>query len=104
MSGTLVAVLALGLGTYAFRLVGPVLHGRVELSERTRTLLARGAAVLLVALLTTGTLLEAGAFAGWARPLGVGAAAVVAWRGAPFAVTVLTAAAATGVLRAFGVP
>ncbi|MFI0967402.1 AzlD domain-containing protein [Streptomyces sp. NPDC021080] len=106
MSGTtatLAAVLALAAGTYAFRLVGPLLHGRVELSARVRTLLSAGAVVLLVSLLATGTLTEAHAFAGWARPAGVLAGGVLAWRRAPFAVVVLGAAAATAGLRMAGV-
>ncbi|MFE1440888.1 AzlD domain-containing protein [Streptomyces sp. NPDC058739] len=96
-------ILALALGTYAFRLVGPALHGRVEIPPRVRELLAAGAVVLLTALLATGALTEAAGFAGWARPAGVLVAGVLAWRRAPFAVVVLGAAATTAVLRAAGV-
>ncbi|MFD9326409.1 AzlD domain-containing protein [Streptomyces sp. NPDC060065] len=94
-----VAILALAVGTYAFRLVGPLLHGRVEIPVRVRELLSAGAVVLLVALLAT----EAREFAGWARPLGVLVGGVLAWRRAPFVVVVLGAAGATAVLRAVGV-
>lgn len=103
MSATVAMMLALAVGTYAFRLVGPVLHGRVELPERVRELLGAGAVVLLVALLATGSLTEGGGFAGWARPAGVLVGAVLAWRRAPFVVVVLGAAGATAVLRAAGV-
>ncbi|KAB1986946.1 AzlD domain-containing protein [Streptomyces triticiradicis] len=106
MSGTapvLAAVLALAAGTYAFRLAGPLLHGRIELSPRVRTLLSAGAVVLLVALLATGALTESHAFAGWARPAGVLAGGVLAWRRAPFAVVVLGAAVTTAGLRMAGV-
>ncbi|CAM5480745.1 AzlD domain-containing protein [Streptomyces canus] len=103
MSATVAMILALAVGTYAFRLVGPVLHGRVELSPRVQELLGAGAVVLLVALLATGALTESGGFAGWARPAGVLVGAVLAWRRAPFVVVVLGAAAATAVLRAVGV-
>ncbi|WP_202477863.1 AzlD domain-containing protein [Streptomyces sviceus] len=96
-------ILAMAVGTYAFRLVGPALHGRVELPERLQELLSAGAIVLLVALLATGALTEGGGFAGWARPVGVLVAAVLAWRRAPFVVVVLGAAATTAVLRAAGV-
>ncbi|WP_397895351.1 AzlD domain-containing protein [Streptomyces canus] len=96
-------ILAMAVGTYAFRLVGPVLHGRVELPERLQELLSAGAIVLLVALLATGALTEGGGFAGWARPAGVLAGAVLAWRRAPFVVVVLGAAATTALLRAAGV-
>ncbi|MFI9175448.1 AzlD domain-containing protein [Streptomyces lincolnensis] len=103
MSATVAMMLALAVGTYAFRLVGPVLHGRVELSARVQELLSASAIVLLVALLATGALTEGGGFAGWARPAGVLVAGVLAWRRAPFAVVVLGAAGTTAVLRAAGV-
>ncbi|MEU0942656.1 AzlD domain-containing protein [Streptomyces canus] len=103
MNATVAMILAMAVGTYAFRLVGPVLHGRVELPERLQELLSAGAIVLLVALLATGALTEGGGFAGWARPAGVLVGAVLAWRRAPFVVVVLGAAATTAVLRAAGV-
>ncbi|MEV0218481.1 AzlD domain-containing protein [Streptomyces sp. NPDC050704] len=102
MSATVAAILALAVGTYAFRLVGPVLHGRVELTARVQELLAAGAVVLLVALLATGALTEGGGFAGWARPMGVLVGGMLAWRRAPFLVVVLAAAATTAGLRAAG--
>ncbi|MER6620830.1 MULTISPECIES: AzlD domain-containing protein [unclassified Streptomyces] len=103
MSATVAVILVLAVGTYAFRLVGPALHGRVELPVRVRELLSAGAVVLLVALLATGALTEGGGFAGWARPAGVLVGGVLAWRRAPFAVVVLGAAATTAVLRGMGV-
>ncbi|MCX4882776.1 AzlD domain-containing protein [Streptomyces sp. NBC_00847] len=103
MTATVALILALAVGTYAFRLVGPVLHGRVELPVRLQELMAAGAVVLLVALLATGALTEGGGFAGWARPGGVLVAGVLAWRRAPFAVVVVGAAATTAVLRMTGV-
>ncbi|NUR04171.1 MAG: AzlD domain-containing protein [Streptomyces sp.] len=103
MNATVAVILALAVGTYAFRLVGPALHGRVELPVRVQELLSAGAVVLLAALLATGALTEGGGFAGWARPIGVAVAGVLAWRRAPFTVVVLGAAAATAVLRMAGV-
>lgn len=103
MSATVAMLLALTVGTYAFRLVGPALHGRVELPARVQELLSAGAVVLLVALLATGALTEDGGFAGWARPAGVLVAGVLAWRRAPFPVVVLGAAGVTALLRAVGV-
>ncbi|MCX5422810.1 AzlD domain-containing protein [Streptomyces sp. NBC_00078] len=103
MTATVALILALAMGTYAFRLVGPVLHGRVKLPVRLQELMAAGAVVLLVALLATGALTEGGGFAGWARPGGVLVAGVLAWRRAPFAVVVVGAAATTAVLRMTGV-
>ncbi|MER6417650.1 AzlD domain-containing protein [Streptomyces sp. NPDC001137] len=103
MSATVALILALAAGTYAFRLVGPALHGRVELPARVQELLSTAAVVLLAALLTTGALTESGDFAGWARPAGVLAGGLLAWRRAPFAVVVLGAAGTAAVLRGVGV-
>ncbi|MEU6070410.1 MULTISPECIES: AzlD domain-containing protein [Streptomyces] len=103
MNATMAAVLALAVGTYAFRLVGPVLHGRVEISARVQELASAGAVVLLVALLATGALTEGGGFAGWARPAGVLMGGVLAWRRVPFAVVVLGAAGTAALLRVAGV-
>lgn len=103
MNATVAMILALALGTYAFRLVGPALHGRVELPARVRELLSAGAVVLLTALLATGALTEGGGFAGWARPAGVLVGGVLAWRRAPFTVIVLGAAGTAAVLRLAGV-
>ncbi|WP_371577908.1 AzlD domain-containing protein [Streptomyces sp. NBC_01314] len=103
MSPVVSAMVVLAVGTYAFRLTGPALHGRVEIPARVRELLAGAAVVLLVALLATGALTEGGGFAGWARPVGVLVGGVLAWRRAPFAVVVLGAAATTAGLRAMGV-
>lgn len=103
MNTAVIVILALAVGTYAFRLVGPVLHGRVTVPPRVQELASAGAVVLLVALLATGALTESGGFAGWARPTGVLVGAALAWRRAPFAVVVLGAATTTAVLRVVGV-
>ncbi|MFI6661715.1 AzlD domain-containing protein [Streptomyces sp. NPDC050523] len=103
MNGTVALILALAVGTYAFRLVGPLLHGWVQLPARVRELSSAGAVVLLTALLATGALTEGGGFAGWARPGGVLVAGVLAWRRAPFVVVVLGAAVTAAGLRAAGV-
>ncbi|WP_435242412.1 AzlD domain-containing protein [Streptomyces cucumeris] len=101
---TLVAVALLAVGTYAFRLAGPLLHGRFQPSADMRRLLSVGTAVLLVALLATAALTQGQGFAGWARPTGVLTAAVLAWRRAPFMVVVAAAALTTALLRLAGVP
>ncbi|WNM29462.1 AzlD domain-containing protein [Streptomyces sp. Li-HN-5-11] len=103
MNATVAVILALAVGTYAFRLVGPVLHGRLDIPAKVRELLSAAAVVLLVALLATGALTEGGGFSGWARPAGVLVGGVLAWRRAPFAVVVLGAVATTAALRAAGV-
>ncbi|MFF8884145.1 AzlD domain-containing protein [Streptomyces flaveolus] len=104
MNATLACVLVLAAGTYAFRLAGPVLHGRVELPARVQELLTVGATVLLVALLATGALTEGQGFAGWARPAGVLFGGILAWRKAPFVVVVVGAATASALLRLAGIP
>ncbi|MFF7589193.1 AzlD domain-containing protein [Kitasatospora purpeofusca] len=100
---SLLAVLLLAAGTYAFRLAGPLLGSRLTVSDRLRHLLAVAAAVLLVALIATGALTQGHDFAGWARPAGVLVAGVLALRRAPFPLVVVAAAATTALLRLCGV-
>jgi len=98
------AVLALGVGTYAMRLSGVLLRERLELSDSLQRLLPMAAAALLTALAATAALTESGGFAGVARPAGVAAGALLAWRRAPFVLVVLVAAAVAAALRLAGVP
>lgn len=100
----LVAVLVLAVGTYIFRVAGPLLRERFELSERIEHLLTIAAVVLLGALVATQTLLDGGEFVGFARPAGVVVGGVLAWFKAPFIVVVLAAAGVAAGLRWFGVP
>jgi branched-subunit amino acid transport protein len=103
-STLLLSVLVLGLGTYAFRLAGPLLGDRVTLSPRVEETLALATVVLLVALVATAALYESKDFAGYARPAGVLVGGVLAWRKAPFVVVVIAAAATAAGLRLLGVP
>jgi branched-subunit amino acid transport protein len=98
------AVLALAAGTYLLRLAGLVLRKRVRVPDRVQRFVDLGATALLVALVATAALTEAGGFAGWARPAGVAVGALAAWRKAPFALVVVLAAATTAGLRYVGVP
>ncbi|MEV7777208.1 AzlD domain-containing protein [Kitasatospora sp. NPDC088351] len=100
---SLLAILLLAAGTYAFRVAGPTLGHRLTISDRLRHLLAVAAAVLLVALVATGALTQGHGFAGWARPAGVLVAGVLALRRAPFPVVVVAGAATTALLRLCGV-
>lgn len=108
MSGTsmtlVIAVFVLGAGTFAFRLAGPLLRSRRELSPRVERLMAVSAVVLLAALVATATLVEGHGFAGYARPAGVAVGGVLAWRKAPFVAVVVAAAATAAGLRLLGVP
>ncbi len=96
---TLGVVLALAAGTYAMRVAGPLLQGRVRFSERARRLMSVAAIALLGAFVAISTFTESGAFAGWARVAGVAIAGVLALRRAPFVVVVLAAAVTTAGLR-----
>jgi branched-subunit amino acid transport protein len=100
---TITAILLLAGGTYAFRVTGPLLHGRLRPGPKVTRLLSVAAAVLLVALVVTSTLIEGHAFAGWARPAGVLVGGVLAARRLPFLVVVLAAVATTAGLRLAGV-
>jgi branched-subunit amino acid transport protein len=101
MRALVIAVLA--VGTYAFRLTGPLLRHRVRIPDRLERLASTAAAVLLVALAATAALTQGHAFAGWARAAGVLAGGILAARRAPFPVVVLAAAATTALLRLAGV-
>ncbi|MFC7548346.1 AzlD domain-containing protein [Plantactinospora sp. GCM10030261] len=98
------AVLALAVGTYAFRLAGVVLRERLDLPGWLRRGLPIAAATLLAALVAVAAFTESGLFAGVARPAGVLVGLVLAIRRAPFVVVVVAAAASTAVLRLLGVP
>ena len=101
---SLLAIAVLAVGTYGFRLAGPALRHRLRISGRVSRLLAATTAVLLIALAATSALTEGHSFAGWARPAGVLAGGVLAARRAPLPVVVVTACAATALLRLAGVP
>jgi branched-subunit amino acid transport protein len=97
-------VIVLAVGTYAFRVAGPLLRERVEMSERVKELMSAAALVLLVSLVATASLMDGTRFAGVALPVGVLVGGVLAWRKAPFIVVVIAAAASTAGLRLLGVP
>jgi branched-subunit amino acid transport protein len=101
---TVVAILVLAGGTYAFRVVGPLMRERLRLPERLDRLLGDAAVVLLVALVATSALTDGAHLAGVARPAGVLVALVLVLRRAPFPVVVVAAAASTALLRLLGVP
>jgi branched-subunit amino acid transport protein len=104
-TATLILVIAiLAVGTYGLRLVGVVLGDRVQLSPTVGRLLPLGAVALLAALAATAALTDAGGFVGIARPAGVLAGVVAAWRKLPFVAAVVIAAAVAAGLRLLGVP
>jgi branched-subunit amino acid transport protein len=98
-----IAIVALGAGTYTMRLAGVLMRDRLELSAGLQRLLPMAAAALLAALAVTAALTEDAGFAGIARPAGVAVGALLAWRRAPFVVVVVAAAATAALLRLAGV-
>src|SRR5262245_21636623 len=100
----LLAIAALALGTYAYRLAGPAFRQRLRIPDRLQRLLSVAAAVLLTALVATAALTEGHGFAGWARPAGVLVGGVLAIRRVPFPVVIIAAVATTALLRLSGVP
>jgi branched-subunit amino acid transport protein len=94
----------LAAGTYAIRFSGQLLRARISFPPRAEKLLEAAAVVLLAALVATTALTEGHGLADWARPAGVLAGGVLAWRKAPFLVVVLAAAAVTALLRLLGIP
>lgn len=91
-------------GTFLMRVLPLLLHDRLRFTDRTVRLLELGAVALLVALVTTGAVFEGTAFAGCARPVGVGVAGLALWLRLPFALVVVVAALTTALLRLAGLP
>ncbi len=104
-TGTLaVVIVVLAVGTYGFRLAGVVLGNRLHLAPWLARLLPLAAVALLAALAATAALTDAGHFAGVARPVGVLAGTVAAWRKLPFVLVVVIAATVAALLRLAGLP
>jgi branched-subunit amino acid transport protein len=104
-STTLIVVIAvLGTGTYGLRLAGVLIGDRMRLSPTLERLLPLGAVALLAGLAATAALLDAGHFAGAARPAGVLAGVLAAWLKVPFIVVIIIAAGVAAGLRLLGIP
>ena len=99
----LLVIILLALGTYLLRLSGVLLRDRLALPAPVLRLLPAVATTLIIALAVQSTVSNTPGFGGYARLLGVALGAVLAWRGASFMVVVITAAAATALLRLLGV-
>jgi branched-subunit amino acid transport protein len=97
-------MITLSVGTFAFRLSGPVLRERIAFPPRAGKLLEAAAVVMLAALVAITALAKGHGFAGIARPAGVLLGGALAWRKAPFLVVVIAAAGTTAILRLLGVP
>lgn len=98
-----IPLIAMIVGTFALRLIGPALRSRMTISPRIDRVMSTSVAVVFVALIATSTLLVGKDFAGFAAPIGVTVAGILAWRRAPFVVIVIAAAATTAALRWMGI-
>ncbi|WP_378738480.1 AzlD domain-containing protein [Nocardia brasiliensis] len=96
-------MIALAVGTYAFRWAGPALRERIRFPTRVVRLLEVGAVVLLAALVAVTALPTGSGNFGFALPAGVLVAALLAWRKQPILVVILAAATTTALLRLLGV-
>jgi branched-subunit amino acid transport protein len=102
---TLVLVIGvLAVGTFGLRVAGVLLRNRLTLPEPVARLLPLAAVALLAALAATAALTAGAHFAGAARPVGVLAGVLAAWRRLPFLAVVIIAAATAAGLRLLGVP
>ncbi len=109
---SIAAILVLALGTYLFRIAGPLLRTRLskahggdaELPPRLTESLSTAATVLLVALIASATFTDGDGFTGIAVPVGVLTGELLAWRRAPFVVVVVVAAIVAAALRVVGLP
>jgi hypothetical protein len=94
------AILALAAAGYALKAAGPLLLGDRRVAPPVARLLGLLAVPLLAALIVVQTLADGERLVIDARVPALGAAALCVWRGAPFLVTVLVAAAVAAGLRA----
>ena len=100
----IVVIAVLAVGTYGLRLAGVLIGDKVRLSPALERLLPLGAVALLAALAITAALLDGDQLAGVARPAGVLAGVIAAWRRLPFVAVVLIAAGVAAALRLLGLP
>jgi branched-subunit amino acid transport protein len=96
------AVLALAAGCYLLKMLGVVVLGGRELPAVVNRCVALLPAALLPALIAVQTLTVEDRWVVDARAVGVGAAALAAWRRAPFPVIILLGAGVTAAVRAIG--
>lgn len=98
MSWTL--VIALGLGAYAFKVLGLVVIGARSLPPVVERCMALIPAALLSALIVKDTFSVGHDLVLDARAAGVAVAVVAAWRRAPIPVVIVLGSAVTAIVRA----
>lgn len=104
MNAFWITVVALAVTTALIKGAGPVLLGGRDLPPRFAGVVVLMAPALLTALIVTSTFADGDRWQVGAVTVGVGAGAVVAWRGASAIAVVATAVVVTAVLRALGLP
>lgn len=94
------AIIALAVGTYAMKAVGPLIVGRRAFPERLQRMFLLLAVALLAALIALSTFADGDRLmADGPLIAGMGAAGVAVWRRAPFVVVVILAAGVAAALR-----
>ncbi len=99
MSDVWIVVAVVGATTIVFKAAGPVFIGRRALPPRAQVLVDLLAPVMLIALVVTQTFGGDEELTIDARVPGVAAALVAIWLRAPIIVTMVIAAAVTGLVR-----
>ena len=99
---TWTAIVALAAGTYVLKGAGPLLLGQRPLPAGVARLVSLLPPALLAALVCVQALAEPDSLRPGARLAGVAAAAVLAWRRAPFLAVVVAGCAGTALARALG--
>ncbi len=92
-------VLLLGVGAYACKATGLVVLGSRHLPPVVERCLALVPAALICALIVQNTFSTGNELVLDARAVGVGAAAIAAWRRAPLVVVIVLGAAVTALVR-----
>ncbi len=100
MSNVWVALTATGIGSIAFRAIGPVVIGGRELPQRAVGLVSMLAPALLAALVATNVFAGDRELVLDARVVGLAASAVLVAFRAPVLLVIVVAAAATALARA----
>ena len=99
---TWAAILALGIGTYAMKAVGPVVLGSRMLPDWLQQVFTLVAVTLLASLVAINTLVAGRSITLDGRIAGLAVAVVCLWCRAPFIVVVIAAAVTAATVRAVG--
>jgi len=95
------AVLGLAAASFALKALGPVMLGRRDVHPQVAAVLDLLPIPMLAAIVVIGAVGSGHHLVLDARLPGLVVAALLVWRGAPFLMVIVAAAATTGLLRAF---